>query len=56
MNALDEDFVDYCRACTDSQLRNILEFEWKSYGHRDYVSARVAASERGWHVHNGHVL
>jgi hypothetical protein len=50
---IDEDFVQYCRQATDTQLENILAKEYARYQHGDYDSARIAAAERGWHVHNG---
>jgi len=53
MNAIDEDFVSYCRQCTDEQLKNVLLKEWEAHQHRDYASARVAAAERGWQVKDG---
>lgn len=53
MNAVDEGFVEYCRKCTDDQLKNVLKKEWDAYGHRDYASARIAAAERGWTVKDG---
>ena len=49
----DEDFIQYCRQCTDSQLEAVLEKEYNAYKHRDYDSARIAAAERGWQVKNG---
>ena len=52
-NDIDEDFVQYCRQCTDQQLENVLRKEYDAYQHRDYPSARVAAAERGWHVNQG---
>jgi hypothetical protein len=53
MNAVDEDFVEYCRQCTDEQLKHVLKKEWDAFGHRDYTSARIAAAERGWRVDKG---
>lgn len=53
MNDIDEDFVQYCRQCTDAQLKEVLRKEWDAHQHRDYASARVAAAERGWQVENG---
>lgn len=53
MNTLDESFIQYCRGLTDQQLESVLQKEWAAYEHRDYPSARVAASERGWVVENG---
>lgn len=53
MNAVDDDFVEYCRKCTDDQLKAVLKKEWDAYGHRDYASARIAAAERGWQVKDG---
>lgn len=53
MNQIDEDFVQFCRHATDSQLENILMDEWKAHEHRDYASAKEAAKERGWIVSNG---
>jgi hypothetical protein len=50
---IDEDFCDYCRQCTDSQLEEVLRFEWQRFDHGDYDSARIVAAERGWTVHNG---
>ena len=50
---IDEDFCDYCRKCTDSQLEEVLRFEWSRFGHGDYDSACVVAAERGWRVRNG---
>lgn len=52
-NAIDDDFVQYCRQCTDSQLEAVLEDEYKAFRHRDYPSARLAAAERGWRVERG---
>lgn len=56
MNAIDNDFVSFCRQATDEQLRNILRDEYKAYGHRDYASVAKAASERGWTVLKGEVV
>lgn len=53
MNKIDNDFVEYCRQCTDAQLVNVLLKEWNAYDHRDYGSACVAAAERGWRVKDG---
>ena len=55
-NPIDEDFVQYCRQASDSQLRVILLKEWNADGHRDYGSARLAAAERGWRVAAGRVV
>ncbi len=55
-NPIDNDFVQYCRQATDTQLENILKFEWDSFEHRDYPSAEKAAEERGWTVDKGVVL
>lgn len=50
---VDEDFVQYCRQCTDQQLEEVLRFEYGRYRHGDYTNARIAAAERGWRVHKG---
>ena len=52
-NPVDEDFIQFSRQATDRQLENILEDEYKRYRHGDYVSARIAAAERDWHVADG---
>lgn len=52
-NAIDNDFVAYCRQCTDKQLENVLKDEYAAYQHRDYPSAQLAAAERGWVVVDG---
>lgn len=52
-NPIDEDFVQYCRQCTDSQLKEVLKKEFEAYQQRDYPSARIAAAERGWRVKDG---
>ena len=49
----DENFIQFCRQATDSQLENILRDEYKRYQHGDYDSARIAAAERQWRVKNG---
>lgn len=50
---IDEDFVQFCRQATDTQLEHILAKEYDRHNHGDYDSARVAAAERGWTVRNG---
>jgi hypothetical protein len=52
-NEIDEDFVQYCRQCTDSQLEHVIQKEYDAFQHRDYPSARIAAAERGWRVEDG---
>ena len=52
-NPVDEDFVQFSRQATEHQLENILADEYKRYRHGDYVSARIAAAERGWQVEDG---
>ena len=50
---IDQDFVQFCRQATDTQLENILLKEFSRYKHGDYDSACLAAAERGWIVKNG---
>lgn len=52
----DEDFVEFCRQCTDKQLENVLRDEYARYQHGDYISAKLAAAERGWRVFSGQRL
>lgn len=52
----DDDFAAFCRRATDSQLRAILEKEFKADRPDDYKDAVLVAAERGWWVHNGEVL
>lgn len=52
-NAIDNDFVNYCRQCTDAQLEEVLRKEYEAFEHRDYPSAQLAAAERGWTVVKG---
>jgi hypothetical protein len=47
-NLVDEDFVEYCRQCTNEQLENVLKHEYDAFQQRDYASACIAAAERGW--------
>ena len=51
--SVDKNFVSYCRQCTDSQLEEVLRFEYGRYKHGDYESALVASGERGWSVIDG---
>lgn len=55
-NAIDNDVVEYCRKCTDSQLEEVLRREYAAFEHRDYPSAQLAAAERGWTVVKGERL
>lgn len=48
-----EDFINYCRQCSDSQLTHVLRDEYARYKHGDYYLALVAAAERGWSVNKG---
>ena len=52
----DDDFAAFCRGASDSQLRAILEKEFKADRPNDYKEAVLVAAERGWWVHNGKVL
>ena len=49
----EDDFADFCRNATDSQLENILLKEFKAMRKDDYRSAKMAAAERGWTVRGG---
>lgn len=55
-NPIDEDFVQFCRQATDSQLAEILSKEYAAHHHRDYSSALIAAGERSWLVVGGRVI
>lgn len=50
---IDRDFVEFCRKATDSQLEEIIQREYARQGHGDYLSALIAAAERGWNFVKG---
>ena len=50
---MDENFIQFCRQATDTQLENILRKEYTRHKHGDYDNVRIAAAERGWWVKDG---
>jgi hypothetical protein len=50
---IDEDFLMFCRKCTDQQPENVLLKEYSRHKHGDYDTAMIAAAERDWVVKSG---